>query len=145
MTSKPIILFDVDGTLTDPRKLIAPETITYLASIQDHATLGVVGGSDLKKITEQLTPDAMGLFHYVFAENGLDAYVDGKTLRLIIGRFRPDMSPKEANLTLRIPSHPWVLSLSAAPLAVVAADLLASSDSRTARAAREWLRKFIRG
>lgn len=86
-----------------------------------------------------------GEIDIVAAGVAVDAYVYEKTLRIITGRFRPDMSSRKANLTLRIPSHPWVLSLSAAPLAVVAADLLASSDSRTARAAREWLRKLIHG
>ncbi|PKA67128.1 Phosphomannomutase [Apostasia shenzhenica] len=57
-----IALFDVDGTLTAPRKVI---------------TVGVVGGSDLVKISEQLGKSAVNDYDYVFAENGLVAYKNG--------------------------------------------------------------------
>ncbi len=73
----------------------------------------------------------------------LDAYVDRETLGLIQKRYRPDTSPAEVNLILRVPSHPWILSFNVAPPAVAAADLLMSSDPRTVRAARESIRKLI--
>jgi hypothetical protein len=86
-----------------------------------------------------------GEIDIVSAGTIFDAYVDDRMLRFVIERYRPDLSSREANLTLRIPTHPWVLSLGAAPLAVVAADLLVSSDSRTARAASDQLRALIHG
>ncbi len=76
---------------------------------------------------------------------GIDAYVDAKTLGFMEKRYRPGKSSEESNLTLRIPTHPWVLSFAEAPLAVAAADLLASPDPRRARAAREALEKLSRG
>lgn len=47
--SKTIILFDVDGTLTKPRLTIEQDMIDTLAQLQKKYTVGIVGGSDLKK------------------------------------------------------------------------------------------------
>ncbi|KAG2404361.1 Phosphomannomutase protein [Vigna angularis] len=58
-----IALFDVDGTLTAPRKVV---------------TVGVVGGSDLVKISEQLGNTVTNDYDYVFSENGLVAHKEGK-------------------------------------------------------------------
>lgn len=71
-----IALFDVDGTLTEPRKTVSPETLTYLAQLREKISIGVVGGSDLVKQKEQLG-DSPSMFDYAFAENGLVAYKDG--------------------------------------------------------------------
>lgn len=68
-----LLLFDVDGTLTPARKVIEPEFEQFLyTKIKPIATIGVVGGSDLPKIVEQLNGERMlKEFDYVFAENGL--------------------------------------------------------------------------
>lgn len=42
--------------------------------------IGIVSGSDIKKVKEQLGDDVITKYKYVFAENGLVAYVDGKRL-----------------------------------------------------------------
>lgn len=43
--------------------------------------IGVVGGSDFNKIKEQLGGESMlKKYKYIFAENGLIAYKDGKPL-----------------------------------------------------------------
>ena len=47
-------LFDVDGTLTEPRKVVSPETTAFLAALREKIAIGVVGGSDLTKQKEQL-------------------------------------------------------------------------------------------
>ncbi|KAK7854378.1 phosphomannomutase [Quercus suber] len=61
-----IALFNVDGTLTAPRKFV---------------TAGVVGGSDLGKISEQLgKTESLFLYDYVFSETGLVAHKDGKLI-----------------------------------------------------------------
>jgi hypothetical protein len=76
MTKKVIALFDVDGTLTVPRKQITPgkccsggvgavcvggvklnynlEMEHFMQKLKDKVTVGIVGGSDYCKITEQL-------------------------------------------------------------------------------------------
>lgn len=50
-----LLLFDVDGTLTLPRSSIEAELEKFLhTQIKPLATIGVVGGSDLEKVLEQL-------------------------------------------------------------------------------------------
>eukprot|EP00966_Prymnesium_polylepis_P330287 7385946-Prymnesium_polylepis.1 len=49
-----LALFDVDGTLTEPRKLVSPETLKFLKQLREKIAIGVVGGSDLTKQKEQL-------------------------------------------------------------------------------------------
>uniref|UniRef100_A0A1I7U2R1 Phosphomannomutase n=2 Tax=Caenorhabditis tropicalis TaxID=1561998 RepID=A0A1I7U2R1_9PELO len=74
-TSKTILVFDVDGTLTAARQQITPEMREFLIETRKRVPLAVVGGSDFKKITEQLAGHdkdlLLSLFDYVFAENGL--------------------------------------------------------------------------
>lgn len=81
---RTLCLFDVDGTLSLARQSITPEFSSLLAKLRTHCVIGVVGGSDLKKIREQLqydpSIDFLTQFDYVFAENGLTAYRDGKAL-----------------------------------------------------------------
>uniref|UniRef100_A0A2K6TJE4 Phosphomannomutase n=1 Tax=Saimiri boliviensis boliviensis TaxID=39432 RepID=A0A2K6TJE4_SAIBB len=60
-----LCLFDMDGTLTAPRQKIK---------------IGVVGGSDFEKVQEQLGNDVLEKYDYVFPENGLVVYKDGKLL-----------------------------------------------------------------
>jgi len=74
-----IALFDVDGTLTEPRKVVSPETVTYLKALREKICIGVVGGSDLAKQKEQLG-DSPNMFDYCFSENGLLAYKDGNQI-----------------------------------------------------------------
>ncbi|KAK9076415.1 hypothetical protein SSX86_004749 [Deinandra increscens subsp. villosa] len=73
-----IALFDVDGTLTAPRKGVTPKMLKFIQELRKVVTVGVVGGSDLVKISEQLGSTVINDYDYVFAENGLVAYKDGK-------------------------------------------------------------------
>ena len=74
----------------------------------------------------------------------LDAYVDPRSLERLRGRLRPDEDPSRPNVSLRVPSHPWVLEMPGmAPPAVVAADLLDHEDPRVAAAARRLLHGFV--
>ena len=75
--SDVLILFDVDGTLTAPRKVVTPDMLETLAELRKEYTVGLVGGSDLSKQREQLGDNVLSLFDYVFAENGLHAFKQG--------------------------------------------------------------------
>ncbi|XP_075624091.1 phosphomannomutase 2 [Balearica regulorum gibbericeps] len=75
-----LCLFDVDGTLTAPRQKITAEMAAFLQKLRQKVKVGVVGGSDFEKIKEQLGDDVVEKFDYVFPENGLVAYKDGKFL-----------------------------------------------------------------
>lgn len=90
---KVLLLFDVDGTITAPRQNITTEMDQILENHKREVYVGLVGGSDLKKISEQtfsgvttiggdLDPIKRCIEHYdfVFAENGLEAYGNGKLL-----------------------------------------------------------------
>ncbi|EMS63532.1 Phosphomannomutase [Triticum urartu] len=102
-----LALFDVDGTLTAPRKEVTPEMLEFMkrlreflfrtilrrdcslyvwvvalwfSSWEQNVTVGVVGGSDLVKISEQLGKSVITDYDYVFSENGLVAHKDGKLI-----------------------------------------------------------------
>lgn len=66
---KKLVLFDVDGTLTMPRKRVTEKTVEFLKELSKRVDIATVGGSDLKKQKEQMGD--LSYFHYVFAENGL--------------------------------------------------------------------------
>jgi len=79
---KTLILFDVDGTLTESRKKIKNEMIGTLFRLKnkENIDLGIVGGSDYDKQKEQLGDEVLNLFKYIFSENGLVAFMEGKQI-----------------------------------------------------------------
>lgn len=78
MSDKTLILFDVDGTLTVPRNPATQEMKDCLQALRKAGfTIGLVGGSDMKKQEEQMGGDVLKQFDYVFPENGLMAYKNG--------------------------------------------------------------------
>lgn len=74
---KDLLLFDVDNTLTISRGKITNEMKEMLYDLKDKYDLGVVSGSDFPKIKEQLE-DAIHYFTWIFSENGLATYFEGK-------------------------------------------------------------------
>ncbi|XP_003383285.1 PREDICTED: phosphomannomutase-like [Amphimedon queenslandica] len=82
MTKRDVLcLFDIDGTLTPSRLVIKPEMKAYLAELRKRVVIGVVGGSDKAKQEEQMGGDGLvDMYDYVFSENGLVAYKDGKLI-----------------------------------------------------------------
>uniref|UniRef100_A0A3Q3X862 Phosphomannomutase n=1 Tax=Mola mola TaxID=94237 RepID=A0A3Q3X862_MOLML len=80
MDSSTLCLFDVDGTLTAPRLRLTPDMAEFLHHLRIRLRVGVVGGSGLSTIKEQLGDDVIQKMDYVFAENGLVAYKNGKLL-----------------------------------------------------------------
>ncbi|KAJ8681858.1 hypothetical protein QAD02_017650 [Eretmocerus hayati] len=82
MAKRIICLFDVDGTLTVPQQEISPALDKFIQeTLRKQFDVAVVGGSDLIKIKRQLGEDNLfKKYDYIFAENGLMAYKDGKKL-----------------------------------------------------------------
>lgn len=80
MAKKRIALFDLDDTLTAPRSAATPEMLSFLQELRRHVHVGIVGGSNLDKIREQLGHDADAAYDFVFAENGLVSYAAGRKL-----------------------------------------------------------------
>ena len=63
---KILCLFDVDGTLTEPRKIISTEMKDFLMNkVRLNADIALVGGSDLQKISEQMG-GFEGLSNYIY-------------------------------------------------------------------------------
>jgi len=75
-----IVMFDVDGTLTVPRKRAEPEMFEVIDQLRKDYAVAIVGGSDLKKQYEQLGDDVLTKFDYCFTENGLHSFKDGKEI-----------------------------------------------------------------
>ena len=80
---KTILLFDVDGTLTEPRKRITHDMIDVLSDLKQkysNLEIGYVGGSNLCKQKEQLGEENFDLFDWRFSENGLEGYYCDKLI-----------------------------------------------------------------
>ncbi|XP_046362305.1 phosphomannomutase 2-like [Haliotis rufescens] len=77
-----ICIFDVDGTVTMPRLKITEEMDAFMENLKSKVVVGLVGGSDLSKITEQMggSADVIKKFDYLFAENGLVAFKNGEQI-----------------------------------------------------------------
>ncbi|XP_045476984.1 phosphomannomutase 2 [Harmonia axyridis] len=77
-----LCLFDVDGTLTKPRNVISEDMEYFLLNkIRPLCKIGLVGGSDFKKISEQMNgDDVIHKYDYVFPENGLVSYKNGQEI-----------------------------------------------------------------
>ncbi|KJE88992.1 phosphomannomutase [Capsaspora owczarzaki ATCC 30864] len=74
-----LVLFDVDGTLTPSRLIISPQMKQLLQRLRERVNVGIVGGSDLPKIEEQLDTKTIGEdYDYVFSENGVVAKLHGE-------------------------------------------------------------------
>lgn len=77
MRSDQIALFDLDGTLSLPRQQCEPSMIEFLAKLRKVCFVGIVSGSDLAKINEQIGVAAVDIADYVFSENGVQGIRDG--------------------------------------------------------------------
>ena len=75
-----LVLFDVDGTLTEPRECAAAEMKSFLVALKEKVVMGIVGGSDLVKQQEQMGANITNEADYSFSENGLVAFKDGKEI-----------------------------------------------------------------
>ncbi|CAF0928471.1 unnamed protein product [Brachionus calyciflorus] len=106
-----ICLFDVDGTVTPPRQMIKSDMEEFMERLKKKVTVGLVGGSDLAKILEQLGGEkALGKYDYVFSENGLVAHKNGECIfKENICRFiGEERLQKFINFCLKYLSELWL-------------------------------------
>lgn len=76
-----LFLFDVDGTLAESTMTINSDIVKVLEKMRkEDYILGIVGGGNYKKILSQITDDHLHLFKYIFSENGLVSFEDGKCI-----------------------------------------------------------------
>jgi len=68
---RKIVLFDMDGTLTKPRKEIEPDMIRTLRSLEKEYEIGIVTGSDFEYIKQQIEPaldiGGLRLSNYIYS------------------------------------------------------------------------------
>ena len=76
-----LVLFDVDGTLSTARQEAKPYMKELLQKLRSKASIGIVSGSDLCKVSEQLGKNCINEFDFVFPENGLVAYEKGALIK----------------------------------------------------------------
>jgi len=72
MRIKPaVLLFDMDGTLTDARQPISEDVVKALRNVSTGVKKHLVTGSDLAKIEEQIPPNILlDIFSRIYACNG---------------------------------------------------------------------------
>ena len=69
------LLFDMDGTLTDPRQPISADMFQALSKVKPAIKKYLVTGSDMSKIEEQIPPSILlSMFDRVYACNGTRVY-----------------------------------------------------------------------
>ena len=101
---KVLVLFDVDQTLTPARNSIQQDMLDTLAAVRAKGVhLGIVSGSDLCKVTEQVRQDTIDGCEYCFPENGLMAMKNGKqfALQSFKEKLGEDNLKKLINFSLR--------------------------------------------
>ena len=54
--SFPVVLFDIDGTLTEPRQVISTEMVNSLVELSKLVEIGFLTGSDLEYVKQQMWP-----------------------------------------------------------------------------------------
>jgi len=75
----PIVLFDVDGTITEARRLITTKMIAVLRELSYDVEIGFLTGSDLEYVKEQLWPlladEEIRLNCHILPCNGTEYYI----------------------------------------------------------------------
>lgn len=61
-TRDTLVLFDIDGTLTEPMQKVTSDVASFLKRLRSKAAVGVVGGSNLEKAKGQLGADCMVIY-----------------------------------------------------------------------------------
>lgn len=76
-----IVLFDIDGTLTQSGKKVTSDVINVLKKLKEinNIKLGLVGGGTIEKIKYQMF-EILDLFTYIFAESGAIVNVNNVTV-----------------------------------------------------------------
>ena len=88
-----VYMFDVDGTLTDPRRQIVPEFKDFMFEFVKQHTCMIVTGSDRPKTIEQIGEDLTNNFARVYHCSGNHVFVGNKEV------YKSDWSLSEAEST----------------------------------------------
>tara|TARA_Y100000022_G_scaffold4281_1_gene3437 strand:- start:592 stop:1284 length:693 start_codon:yes stop_codon:yes gene_type:complete len=88
-----VYMFDVDGTLTDPRRQIVPEFKDFMFQFVKQHTCMIVTGSDRPKTIEQIGEDLTNSFARVYHCSGNHVFVGNKEV------YKSDWSLSEVEHT----------------------------------------------
>lgn len=72
-----LLVFDVDGTLTGPRRRMHEDFTRFFKSVCRNYPVFLVSGSDMPKLEQQLPPEVIQLVTGIFACSGNELLVDG--------------------------------------------------------------------
>ncbi len=73
-----LLVFDVDGTLTGPRRRMHEDFCRFFKSICRNYPVFLVSGSDMIKLEQQLPGEIIKLVTGIFACSGNELLMDGK-------------------------------------------------------------------
>lgn len=85
---RDVVLFDLDGTLTPPRQRITNENLEKLIELSAYTRVGIVTGSTLEYVKEQVDTAAFEHGIEVFPCNGTEHW------RLVGGQWHSQVTPK---------------------------------------------------
>lgn len=74
--NKPLFLFDIDGTLTEPRRAIDNENALFFLEWAKENNVMFLTGSDFLKVIEQLGPEILNEKYYTFCCMGNELRFD---------------------------------------------------------------------
>jgi len=93
--SYPVVLFDIDGTLTEPRRVITKDVIEILNELSKLVEIGFITGSGLDYVKEQMWPAfERKLIRdncHILPCNGTQYYIPGETPGTFKAVYRTDM------------------------------------------------------
>ena len=93
--SFPVVLFDIDGTLTEPRRVITKDVIEILNELAKLVEIGFVTGSDLEYVKEQMWPAFERKIIrdncHILPCNGTQYFIPGETPGTFKAVYRTDM------------------------------------------------------
>jgi len=75
-----VLIFDVDGTLTGPRRVMYEDFARFFRTVVNSATVYLVSGSDMVKLEEQLPKWLLQSVAGTFACSGNELWQNGRTL-----------------------------------------------------------------
>lgn len=91
-TNPSALLFDMDGTLTDPRQPITEDVVVALKSIGPSIKKHLVTGSDISKIEEQIPYSILlNIFERVYSCNGTRVWNCNLDMDDETGTFEPEL------------------------------------------------------
>lgn len=73
-----IYMFDIDGTLTEPRQPMADDFASFFIKWMDEKIVFLVTGSDLSKVQEQVPKNILDKCRGIFTCMGNELWMDGK-------------------------------------------------------------------